>query len=515
MKTRGVSRRRSVASVVPVGLLQRQCSCGKSAGLTGDCGQCQSQRLITKSDDARQGMGAPILHEMIQPKLTIGAPNDQYEQEADRVSERVMRMPDAEPEEKEKEAEENVQTKPLTTSIMPMVQRDAVSDEGMVSGAIEGRLQSTKGQGNPLPDEVRSFMEPRFGVDLGDVRVHTGNAATQMNQELGAQAFTYGNDIYYGNGKTPGRNVLTAHELTHVLQQTGGVQTKLLEISNMSLPAIQRLNGPCPDTPPRIPHLLINQGSVHPDVRDAQRKLNLFHKQETSAGRPGLPDAPIIEDCIFGTKTHNATFAFQQKVFPGKPEEQDGKIGDKTWAELDKVSRTPTPPPPTPPPPTPTPPTPASGCKTATNLDLSGTTFNPTTMSENKVASRHPFDAIRARIDASTALSAAETSGLLGLHLGPADAFRHCLWNCLMTQHIGATRAEQFATGHENSGPSPIPFDNQMDLHDNATGRNLASSGADCQDACMKAVTSGELRTIRKPPEVSTACIGASDQPWP
>jgi hypothetical protein len=48
-----------------------------------------------------------------------------------------------------------------------------------------------------------------------------------MNQAVGAQAFTHGSDIYFGAGKSPGISDLTAHELTHVVQQMGGVQRKL------------------------------------------------------------------------------------------------------------------------------------------------------------------------------------------------------------------------------------------------------------------------------------------------
>jgi hypothetical protein len=57
--------------------------------------------------------------------------------------------------------------------------------------------------------------------------VHTGGDAVQMNRELGAQAFAHGSDVYFGAGKSPGNNELTAHELTHVVQQTGGVQRLL------------------------------------------------------------------------------------------------------------------------------------------------------------------------------------------------------------------------------------------------------------------------------------------------
>ncbi|MEQ8463815.1 eCIS core domain-containing protein [Coleofasciculus sp. E1-EBD-02] len=56
-------------------------------------------------------------------------------------------------------------------------------------------------------------------ADFSGVRVHTGGEAVQMNQELGAQAFTHGSDVYFGAGKSPGNNELTAHELTHVVQQ--------------------------------------------------------------------------------------------------------------------------------------------------------------------------------------------------------------------------------------------------------------------------------------------------------
>jgi hypothetical protein len=64
-------------------------------------------------------------------------------------------------------------------------------------------------------------MEPRFGTDFSGVRVHTDSNAVQMNKELGAQAFAHGSDIYFGAGKSPGNNELTAHELTHVVQQKG------------------------------------------------------------------------------------------------------------------------------------------------------------------------------------------------------------------------------------------------------------------------------------------------------
>jgi hypothetical protein len=90
---------------------------------------------------------------------------------------------------------------------------------------LESRLQSSKGGGSPMPDNIRSQMEGAFGADFSGVRVHTDISAVQMNKDLGAQAFTHGNDIYFNSGKYDtdskvGQQLLS-HELTHTIQQTG------------------------------------------------------------------------------------------------------------------------------------------------------------------------------------------------------------------------------------------------------------------------------------------------------
>ena len=69
-------------------------------------------------------------------------------------------------------------------------------------------------------------MEPRFGRDLGDVRVHTDAAAARAAKMLSANAFTVGRDIHFADGQyrtdtMPGLHLL-AHELTHTVQQGGG-----------------------------------------------------------------------------------------------------------------------------------------------------------------------------------------------------------------------------------------------------------------------------------------------------
>ena len=185
-----------------------------------------------------------IQSKLVQPKLVVGQRGDKYEQEADSMAAQVMSMstPPAnsglvQRQGEEEEKEPLLQRSPLADSITPLVQRlpeeqeEAIQTQSLLQQAgksnaeagsdVESQLNQSKGGGSPLPDDVRSFMEPRFGTDLSQVRVHTDSSAIQMNKDLHAQAFTHGSDIYYGSGKSPAQDSLTAHELTHVVQQTG------------------------------------------------------------------------------------------------------------------------------------------------------------------------------------------------------------------------------------------------------------------------------------------------------
>jgi hypothetical protein len=203
-------------------------------GIGRQCSTCEQGMQFGKdSDEMSSGAG-------VQTKLTVGAPGDRYEQEADRVAAQVMRMsipPDNSPQVQRFGEEDNpVRRWSLAQSITPVVHRRVDEQVQMrqlvqrafraggneASGDLESRLNASKGGGNALAPEVRAFMEPRFGADFSSVRVHTGGEAVQMNRELGAQAFAHGSDVYFGAGKSPGNNELTAHELTHVVQQMGG-----------------------------------------------------------------------------------------------------------------------------------------------------------------------------------------------------------------------------------------------------------------------------------------------------
>jgi len=152
----------------------------------------------------------------IQAKLEIGQPNDKYEQEADRVADKVVSMPGA-----ASVAADNHH------SISNVVQHKTdTGATGSTDKDLEHKLNSTSGSGSQLDPNVRSYMEPRIGADFSNVKVHTGSDAVQMNQDLGSHAFAHNNNIYFNQGEyQPGSDSgkkLIAHELTHVVQQHGG-----------------------------------------------------------------------------------------------------------------------------------------------------------------------------------------------------------------------------------------------------------------------------------------------------
>ncbi len=160
-----------------------------------------------------------------QPKLSIGQPNDAYEKEADSVANAVVnhkagaapivqRMCPACDKEKEKKG--------------GTVQKKA-DGGGTASPVLSSRIEGSAGKGRSLPKRTLSEMNSSFGADFSNVNIHTDAEAVSMNRELGAQAFTHGNDIYFNSGMyntdSSGGRQLLAHELTHVIQQgaAGGI----------------------------------------------------------------------------------------------------------------------------------------------------------------------------------------------------------------------------------------------------------------------------------------------------
>ena len=107
--------------------------------------------------------------------------------------------------------------------------------------------------------------------------------------------------------------------------------------------------------------------------------------------------------------------------------------------------------------------------------------WNSLTDSEKKLVIRYPFDALKVNQAKNIATTQTETKfGVNGLG-NKSDAFRHGIWNAEMTYLIGETKAELFATAHEDKDVSGTESDGflktehkNMDLHNNEVGRILA-----------------------------------------
>ena len=199
--------------------------------------------------------------------LKVGAPGDRYEQQADTMADVVVnasvttptvqkreismiqRESLATPLEDEKpgtaeqrmEGDKLVQEKPELQmrgeeEEEPTVQTKGEAGVSTTRASLTHTIESSAGQGKPLPTKTRGEMQAAFGADFSSVSIHTDDNSVQMNRELGAQAFTHGSDIYFNQGKyrpetSEGKHLL-AHELTHVVQQNdrnniSQVQTKI------------------------------------------------------------------------------------------------------------------------------------------------------------------------------------------------------------------------------------------------------------------------------------------------
>jgi Domain of unknown function (DUF4157)/Calpain family cysteine protease len=163
---------------------------------------------------------------VIQAKMTIGAPEDKYEQEADRVAEQVVQKIHA-PSAPESIFGESLQRQKReedvnTLRMKPLAQRPPAG--GMAAAQdLETAINRARGGGQPLEAGLQRKMGQVMGADFSGVRVHTGNQADQLNRSIQAKAFTTGQDVFFRQGEynsesSAGQKVL-AHELTHVIQQ--------------------------------------------------------------------------------------------------------------------------------------------------------------------------------------------------------------------------------------------------------------------------------------------------------
>jgi len=207
---------------------------------------------------------------VIQPaaSLRISSPSDPAEREAEHTARHIMRMPEP----AGVTGVLNARVSPHAARFSGIIQQSSArqSTPPHFSGSItstsalartattpaaslsmSNQVSANPSSGQPLPQGVRQFMEPRFATDFSKVRIHTGEQAARLSSEVSAQAFTVGNQVYFGRDRfqpesSEGRELI-AHELTHTIQQGAATQRNEVQrrasvtVNERSTPQVQRL----------------------------------------------------------------------------------------------------------------------------------------------------------------------------------------------------------------------------------------------------------------------------------
>ena len=322
----------------------------------------------------------------IQPKLSIGQPNDKYEKEADAMADQVTntsvsQQPESVIQRKCNTCEEEVQTKPLFENISHSikkstsnhkVQRSLSLDEEepiqaksnsrsdtSVHSNFETQLKTSANSGVQLSPDTRQEMESGFGADFSKVRIHNNSTAASLSNKINAQAFTHGNNIYFNQGKfAPSSNSgkhLLAHELTHTIQQGASIKKKPSEIiqakcADADCKSTDPLTPACPKpntfrTNPKLE-------SIRQSVFESASDYDLLEKGDADDAVVLIQALLLNTNCIgydriglrdemsrkeFGRETDRAIRQFQsgRNGANGMPLSVDGDIGPGTLSAMD------------------------------------------------------------------------------------------------------------------------------------------------------------------------------------
>lgn len=298
------------------------------------------QKTAAKSQLASisTSIGSPLQRKST---LRIGAPDDAYEREADRAANAVasdrslastglsltrIAVPDVQREDEaklksgddKKEHGAPLQRKVTSGSIAP-------SAPSMVEDALAS-------PGQPLDSSTRRHMEARFGYDFSKVQVHTGTDAERSARVVNARAYTVGRDVVFGEGRfTPNTSEgqrLIAHELAHVVQQSGTDRTNFSRVSDL---VIQRaVLSPRFTGDATLVDISNGTGTLrNGDTSDAVRKV------QHAIADSGILYRAYGVDGIFGDETERTVRRFQSNN--GVSGDPSGEVGQNTLEKLDQM----------------------------------------------------------------------------------------------------------------------------------------------------------------------------------
>lgn len=241
----------------------------------------------------QRNLGNQAFGRFIQTKLKIGEPGDVYEQEADRVADEIMRMPDRAV--SASGGEGNIQRKCAACASGSSCSECEEEEEMTIhrkaehtpdsGGSVPDSFIQNLGPGQPLDNATRNFFEPRFGHDFSRVRVHNDMKAAESASKVNALAYTVGRNIAFGAGQyKPGAkegNKLLAHELTHVVQQSATaadngrlLPPKMLQRACISDPECE------PAAPGALPGTAVKGSATHFVAEVVREEKELAEKEK-------------------------------------------------------------------------------------------------------------------------------------------------------------------------------------------------------------------------------------------
>ncbi|ANH80403.1 hypothetical protein A8C56_04860 [Niabella ginsenosidivorans] len=289
-------------------------------------------------------MRFPIHRPAIQPKLTINEPGDIFEQEADAVAEKVMRMEVAETQgeqakivqrkcaacEKEDEELQRKEKGRHAAERKPgedekeegerIIQRKELSGKNHKQYPPAENYVTHLSGGRPLNPGDKQFFESRIGYDFSKVRIHDNALAHESAKSMNALAYTHRNHIVFGAnqyqpGSEKGRRLL-AHELVHTVQQGSTVHN-----------FVQRDLAVEPPGPAAVARELTPE-EIQEAIRFNQQRFRSGEEIRNLRDVLGIsPEPPVIDEEFVNT-------VVQWQAENNKT--QDGKIGADTARFLGK-----------------------------------------------------------------------------------------------------------------------------------------------------------------------------------
>jgi hypothetical protein len=296
----------------------------------------------------------------LQRKLTVNQPGDKFEQEADRVADAVMRMPDAatsapSPAVASRNSHLGLQQcscgassslggecEECKSQSLELQRSSSTAESGTAAPPIVHEVLGSPGQ--PLDRATRNFMEPRFGRDFSGVRIHTEAEAAESARAVNALAYTVGKDVVFARDQfspqsQAGRSLL-AHELVHTVQQNDSSSPRVPGAG----PLRRRIGDGHDLTSPRFRRDLVlegvydNEGLLMKGSRGAAVK-----KLQLALIDSGFLLPKFGVDGIFGPETEAAVQGFQHASGLASAD-VDGIVGPTTMGWLDqRFSAGPTP----------------------------------------------------------------------------------------------------------------------------------------------------------------------------